>query len=352
MHCYTHTPVLLEEVLTYMIRTNGSISNTEEECVLCDATFGAGGHTAALIKELSHHNKKALFLCSDRDENSIEYFEKLHEDVKHEMKFSNVRFSDLNKILNDTNLCINGMMVDLGFSSMQIDNYKRGFSIQNNGPLLMTMGLNDENASTALNTLSIDELEKILRIYGEEPRAKALAQAIFRYRRKLSTTHDLKNIVHEVYGYKGKYCKIDPATLTFQALRIHINQELYQLMHVILAAASHIAVNGRFIVITFHGLEDIVVKAIFRSIVRDQNLSLEERIISNLNQNIFLLNAIGSQKEVEDEIMHSVQQYRDSITHKSFAVLNRGSVIKATYKEIKINRRARSAKMRILERLS
>ncbi|WPX98129.1 16S rRNA (cytosine(1402)-N(4))-methyltransferase RsmH [Candidatus Fokinia crypta] len=356
MHCYTpHIPVLIKEVLNYMIHTNTSISNIED-CVFCDATFGAGGHTSALIKELSSYKKKGLFLCSDRDEHSIEFFERLHKDTSHshKMKFFNVKFNNLNEILNTTNLYINGMMVDLGFSSMQIDSPDRGFSIQNDGPLLMTMGLNDKNASDILNSLSTNELEKILRIYGEEPRAKEIAHSIFRYkqRKKLSTTYELKSIVHEVYNYKGKYSKIDPATLTFQALRIHINQELYQLMHIILTAASHIAINGRFIVITFHGLEDIVVKAIFRSIVREQHLPLENKIISNLNKNIFLLDAISNQKELENEIIRSTKQYNNSINHKSFYMLNSGNVIKATHKEIKTNRRARSAKIRILERIS
>ncbi len=245
-HNNSHVPVLLEAVETYLAPKFG-------ESYL-DLTAGYGGHASRIKSNLGDTSKMTLV---DRDQNAILSLK------SSELKLSRIIHSDFGSIAKS--FVENGekfdmILVDLGVSSPHLDNAERGFSFQTDAPLDMRMDPRQEvTAKTIVNKSSKDELIKILRNYSEEPKAKVIADAIIK-NRPISSTLELAQIVEETYGRRGK---IHPATRTFQALRIAVNQELQQLEELLSILPDLLNEGGRAAIISFHSLEDRMVKRAF-----------------------------------------------------------------------------------------
>lgn len=243
-----HTPVLLREVLQYLAPEKGD--------TLLDVTAGYGGHAAAILDVTSQDRHSVLV---DRDENAINQLKTrfkgkdvkiLHDDFAHATQ--NLSGKKFNLIL-----------ADLGVSSPHLDNASRGFSFQLDGPLDMRMDSSKGlTAAEIVNSSSVETLADMLKAYGDEPKAKRVAEAIAA-KRPIHTTHELANIVATVYGGRGRY-KTHPATKTFQALRIVVNDELAQLRFALPLWLEMLETGGRIAVISFHSLEDRIVKEVFQ----------------------------------------------------------------------------------------
>ncbi len=244
-----HAPVLLREVLQYLAPEKGDS--------LLDATAGYGGHAEAILEITSQTAKSVLI---DRDENSIVQLKKRFNGS--ELIIMHDDFAHATQALASKGRKFNLILADLGVSSPHLDNASRGFSFQLDGPLDMRMdssrGL---TAADIVNSSSEDTLVGLLKAYGEDPKAKKVAQAIVASR-PISTTFGLANIVADVYGGRGRY-KTHPATKTFQALRIVVNDELAQLRFALPLWLEMLQTGGRIAIISFHSLEDRIVKQIF-----------------------------------------------------------------------------------------
>ena len=223
-----------------------------------DATVGAGGHAESLLERGTEihllgidRDPDALALAGERLARFAKRFELVSGD-----------FADLDALLSDR-LPAAGILADLGVSSMQLDRGERGFSFRRDGPLDMRMGPTGRTAADIVSTASVDELTRIFRDYGEERMAAKIARGIVaeRTRGPIQTTRQLARIVA---GEKGSREKIDPATRVFQALRIEVNQELVALGRFLAAAVARLKPGGRLAVISYHSLEDRIVKDAFR----------------------------------------------------------------------------------------
>jgi 16S rRNA (cytosine1402-N4)-methyltransferase len=232
--------------------------------LLVDATVGAGGHAAALLEAAPG----SRLLGIDRDPEVLEVARQRLQPYAERFELVHSVFDVLPEIIEQRNLPKpTAIVADLGCSSLQLDTARRGFSFQTDGPLDMRMDREGPTAADLVNELPEDELVKILRQYGEERRARAVARAIDRARRHapLRTTGELSKIVESVVGWSSGR-RIHPATRTFQALRIAVNDELGQLERFLTSAVHSLAPNGRMAVIAFHSLEDRLVKRSFRSL--------------------------------------------------------------------------------------
>jgi 16S rRNA (cytosine1402-N4)-methyltransferase len=246
-----HEPVLLKEVVEFL-RPN------REGGTLVDATVGLGGHAEALLERYP----AARLIAIDRDPQALEVARRRLMKFEERVTFVQGRYEKLIDILKQSNTpAISGLLADLGVSSMQFDDAGRGFSFRFEGPLDMRMGPDATSAADLVNTLDESELAKILRQYGEEPMARRIARAIIE-RRPLRTTTELADAIRSVK--KGKPHEIDPATLTFQALRIAANEELVGLDQFVTDAVSVLESGARIAVISFHSLEDRIIKRAFR----------------------------------------------------------------------------------------
>lgn len=251
MNTAPHIPVMLEEVLTTL--------NPLDDEVYVDGTFGAGGYTRAILKKA---NCKVIAI--DRDPSAAKAAEKLKEEFKDRFLFIRGNFGNIKELLTENNHnLVNGFVLDLGVSSMQLDKADRGFSFRFDGPLDMRMDTQSDQKSAAeiVNSLEEQELANILYKYGEEKRSRRIAKAITsrRTERTFDTTKDLADLIRDILptNYKDKS---DPATRSFQALRIAVNDELGELEHALEASKSILKENGRLVVVTFHSLEDRIVK--------------------------------------------------------------------------------------------
>ncbi|MGL9689070.1 MAG: 16S rRNA (cytosine(1402)-N(4))-methyltransferase RsmH [Wolbachia sp.] len=314
----THIPVLLKEMLLQLPPQNGG--------VYVDATFGAGGYSKAILESAD-----CKVYAIDRDETVVKFYDDLSIRYPNRIKLFIEKFSNIKSILSriqiaDTGIrkkkCdgmtpdritegVDGVVFDIGVSSMQLDEGNRGFSFLHDGPLDMRMdGSSQINASTFVNALREEEIANTIYNYGGERHSRKIARAIVNTRRKrpIKTTFELADIVRSVV-FRGK-SKIDPATRTFQAIRIWVNDELGELEKGIKAASEILNKNGKLIVITFHSLEDRIIKTFFRGLCESR-----------------------------------------SADYRTFSLLNK-KVIKASAEEINANPRARSAKLRAIQRLS
>ena len=226
--------------------------------LMFDGTLGGGGHAEALLE------KGAQLVAMDQDTNALRHAtERLK---KYENRFCALHgnFRHFPEILAETGVSgFDGMLVDLGVSSHQLDEPARGFSFMNDGPLDLRMDQQSKRTAAELvNTESLAEIERVLREFGEEPQCRRIARAIVRAREKkpITTTSQLAKIVEGAVGRKGKR---HPATLTFQALRIAINDELAALHQFLELAPRWLKPGGRLVVISFHSLEDRTVKHAF-----------------------------------------------------------------------------------------
>ena len=230
-----------------------------------DATVGAGGHAERLLEQGSG----IRLLGIDRDPDALALARERLARFGDRVELLGGDFADLEALLAGR-AAADGILADLGVSSMQLDQGERGFSFRRDGPLDMRMGRGGRTAADIVATASVDELTRIFRDYGEERMAAKIARGIVAERTKspIQTTRQLARIVA---GQKGSREKIDPATRVFQALRIEVNQELVALSRFLAAAVARLKPGGRLAVISYHTLEDRIVKDAFR---RDSGVCL------------------------------------------------------------------------------
>ena len=252
-----HVPVLLDEVLQFLnVRPGG---------VIADATVGLGGHSAEIAKRLG---AKGKLICFDRDPEAMELakarLDAVRAEVGSEMPevvFEPRAFSEAASVIEPGSL--DGLLADFGVSSLQLDEAHRGFSFRSEGPLDMRMDTRSgETAEQVVNQEDENELADLIYEFGEERRSRRIARAIVRAR-PITTTAELAGIVSAAApSMKGD--KIHPATRTFQALRIRVNNELGEIRSLLQSAPSLLKPGGRLVLISFHSLEDRQVKDAFR----------------------------------------------------------------------------------------
>jgi len=297
---FSHFPVMLNEVLQISSPLNG--------INLIDCTFGGGGYSKEILK-FSNTNVKAI----DRDKKALPKAKELEKQFPKRFKFYQIKFSQLDTISNDN---VDVIIFDLGLSSIQLDDLDRGFSFKSNKKLNMCMGLNEISALDAINNLSEIDLKLVIKILGEEKEASKIAKSIVKCRveKKITNTSDLAKII-EKSKKKNFSSKINPCTKTFQALRIFVNKEITELISGIINATKRLKPGGKILVISFHSIEDRIIKYFFTNF--SKNKSRPSRYLpedKNLETNLF-------------------EDYKNQ-------------VFLPTKKEINCNKRARSAKLR------
>ncbi len=266
-----HYSVLKQECLQYLTE-----KNRNRPALLADLTFGAGGHSSGLALL----NSQSVVLATDQDpdaiKNGVDLIQKL--DLKDRLKLYKMNFVDfapyfqtvLKEELKITGL--DGILMDLGVSSHQFDTFSRGFSFREDGPLDMRMAYDDEKTLTAadiVNTYEEEEIADILFLYGEERYSRRIAKNICHERKTkpFTRTRELENLIFHTYPEKERHRGTHPATRSFQALRIAVNAELEVLEKSLEALFDCLAPDGRLCVISFHSLEDRIVKHTFKQIV-------------------------------------------------------------------------------------
>jgi 16S rRNA (cytosine1402-N4)-methyltransferase len=302
-----HVPVLLGEALSALALKSGGR--------YLDGTFGAGGHTKAILGA-----ERALkLLAIDRDPDALQRGSALVKSARGRLTLVEGRFGDLERLARRNEFTpLDGIVLDIGVSSMQVDEAARGFSFRLDGPLDMRMDGKGESAADIVNSASETRLADIIFHYGEERRARGVAHAIIEARRKskITTTRQLADVVARIVRAEPR--APHPATRTFQALRIAVNDELGELARALHAAERALAPGGRLVVITFHSLEDRIVK---------QFLARRSR-------------------RGESGSRHRPEGAGEEAT---FTLVSRGPVLPSE-SEIAANPRARSAKLRSAER--
>ena len=241
-----HIPVLVDQVIHALAIAPGETH--------VDGTFGAGGYSRAILNKGA-----ARVFAFDRDPEAVRTGEVLAASSGGRLTLVPERFSRMRQALSARNVDrVDGVTLDIGVSSMQLDRPERGFSFQTDGPLDMRMGRDGESAADFLNRAGESEIADIIFHYGEEPKSRRIARAIVAAR-PIERTGQLADIVRKAAGHKPG-AKKDPATRAFQAIRIHINEELQELEGGLAAAEQVLAPGGRLAVVTFHSLEDRIVK--------------------------------------------------------------------------------------------
>tara|TARA_Y100000768_G_scaffold385892_1_gene373007 strand:- start:510 stop:1469 length:960 start_codon:yes stop_codon:yes gene_type:complete len=277
-----------------------------------DCTFGAGGYSRELLK---FHETKVVAL--DRDKHVIGLANKLKGDFESRFVFYNKRFSNLDLITKNK---FDAVIFDLGLSSIQLDDLSRGFSFKSQSELNMSMGLTEISAKKVLNSYSSQDLRDIIKTFGEEEEALKISKNIVKERSKsiINTTDELVKIIKK--SKKKNYKKINESTKTFQALRIFVNKEFTELIEGIIKATKILNPGGKLIIISFHSIEDKIIKFFFKNF--SKNRSRSNKYMPEKSDDLFLF---------------------DDYKNK---------VIKATAKEVKRNPRSRSAKLRYAIRSS
>ena len=324
MHYQYHIPVLKNEVVENL--------QPDKNKVFIDCTFGAGGHTQALLE------RGARVIAVDRDNNNEKFAIELQKIYGKNLVFINKKFSQLKEILqeynfitvddlrrNNNNTKLDGILYDVGVSSMQIDEASRGFSFQKDGRLDMRMGCNGLSAEDIVNNFSERDLADIIFKYGDEKFARKIAKILINARIKSPITSTVKLAELIKNNLPFYHDKIHPATRTFQALRIAVNEELRELETSLEIASNLTPIWCKIAVITFHSLEDKIVKNIFQKYSKGN--------IKHFNRN-------------DPEIL-TLQLNLSSITLK---VITK-KPITPTDEEVKNNIRSRSAKLRVAVRV-
>ncbi len=252
-----HHPVLLKEVVDFL--------NIKPDGCYVDGTLGGGGHATAILEKM---NENGIYVAIDQDEAVLKKTAEKLRRFRSKLFFVHGVFSDISSILENLNISsVDGVLLDLGVSSFQLDEAGRGFSFLRDGPLDMRMNpLNPETAADLVNELPEEELKKIFGELGEERFSGRIASAMVRQREEklFSTTKDLAELIRRSVPHSKK-SKIHPATRVFQALRIRVNRELEHLNSFLDLKFDFLNPSGRVAIISFHSLEDRMVKWGFRS---------------------------------------------------------------------------------------
>ncbi len=256
-----HYSVLLKEIISVISPQHGG--------TFIDCTFGQGGYSREILK---YQNTKVIAL--DRDIKSENIGKETQEKFPNRFLFKNLRFSKL-KNLKLKNENIKGIVFDLGYSLPQIKDLEKGLSFNSQGELNMMMGKNDFSAKEVINNLEGKEIEKILRFFGDESNAKLISKNIIKEREtKKIDTQELVRIIER--SKRKKKHKIHSATKTFQALRIFVNNEITELIYGLIYSAKILKKNGVLAVVTFHSLEDKIVKYFFKNLSENKSISRYE----------------------------------------------------------------------------
>lgn len=304
-----HISVLLEEAIEYL--------NIKEDGIYIDATLGFAGHSSQILKRA----KKGFLIAFDKDKDAIKYSTEKLKKIGSNFKIYNTGFKNIKEKTEELYDKVDGILFDIGVSSVEIDEGQRGFSYMQNGPLDMRMDQNQElNAEYIINNYDPKRLASIFREYGEEKHAYKIANEIDikRQEKPIKTTLELVEIIDRCYPYKEKRHS-HPAKKVFQALRIEVNNELEELKTALESSLELLKPGGRLVVITFHSLEDRICKNIFK-----ENSNIPDLIkgMPNIPENM-------------------LPDYK-IITNKP---------ILPSEEEMKINKRSKSAKLRVIERI-
>jgi len=263
----SHIPVMLSEVLEYL--------NLGPTSCIVDCTLGLGEHAGAIVKSISPDGQ---LIGIDRDQSSIDLAREKFQKQSAKVHFVHDDFRNLDKILTQINKKeVDGILFDLGISSYQLSQPGRGFSFKNDDALDMRMDQDGFiSAYDLINSLSEKEISNILRNYGQERWHNRIAHKVVEERSKkpISSTMDLSEIVVRAIPARFRRQRIHPATRTFQAIRIAVNRELEALEIALDKCVNHLKIGGRICVISFHSLEDRIVKTKFRQLAKEGNLSL------------------------------------------------------------------------------
>ena len=298
-----HIPVLLDEVIKALC--------LEKDGVYIDATFGLGGYTKVIL-----NSQNCKVVAIDRDPHAKVFADNLKESYADRFYFKMGKFSELGNFLNELKIYkVAGVVFDLGVSSPQLDIQSRGFSFKLDGPLDMRMSSEGPTADEFLDKVEENTLANIIYELGDEVYSRRIAKNIIHQRsiNKIKTTGQLADIVRNAIPKKKS--KIDLATKTFQAIRIYLNDEVKELEEGLIAAEKVLKPEGRLAVVSFHSIEDKIVKFYFKNYSKNHSRS-----------NKYLPEKINS--------LHLFDEYKNKI-------------IRATSKEIKRNPRSRSAKLRV-----
>ncbi len=303
MQAASHKPVMIDEAIASLMPKTGEI--------YVDGTFGAGGYSKAILE-----SSDCKVIAIDRDEMVTRYAEVLKKKYSDRFVFVVGEFANMKSLLKDIGIReVDGVVLDIGVSSMQLDTKERGFSFSHDGPLDMRMGNYGENAAYFINNAAQDEIADVIYNLGGERKSRAIAKAIVEARsvKPITRTTDLAEIIIKSVGrYKDT---IHPATRTFQAIRIWVNDELKQLRMALEAAESMLRPGGRLVVVTFHSLEDAIVKNFF------------------------------NERSGKDSGASRHLPVKKKVRESTFSIINRKPKIPSE-KEVANNPRARSAKLR------
>lgn len=249
-----HISVLLNESIDSL--------NIKEDGIYIDATLGFAGHSSEILKRIP----KGTLIAFDKDITAVSYSTDKLKSISDNFTIYNEGFGNIKKRCLEENIKPDGILFDLGVSSVEIDDASRGFSYMKDAPLDMRMDqTSTKTAKEVINTYTVDQLVKIFREYGEEKHALKIAKEIEKERsiKKIETTQELVNIIDRCYPYKEKR-NTHPAKKVFQAIRIEVNNELEEFERTLKDCLEVLNTNGRIAVITFHSLEDRICKRIFK----------------------------------------------------------------------------------------
>jgi len=302
----SHFPVLLKEVLEYLQPKEGG--------KYLDCTYGAGGYSNAILKSCNCH-----LTALDQDPSVSVFSSKTKEAFGSRFEFIETNFANSGQLLSPNKY--DGIVLDLGVSSMQLDQGKRGFSFSQDGPLDMRMSNKGESAADFIASASEEEIAAVIYKYGDEVQSRQIARNIVIERAKepITTTLRFAEIVRA--GMHFRKAKIDPATKTFQAIRIYINKELESLEFFLQSLLELLAYGGRILIVSFHSLEDSIVKKFFK-----------EHSAPKVARSKY-----AKAPEIIDE-----SKWLKVITKKSVA---------PSSEELKLNHRSRSAHLRVAEKI-
>ncbi|MBT5600651.1 MAG: 16S rRNA (cytosine(1402)-N(4))-methyltransferase RsmH [Gammaproteobacteria bacterium] len=302
-----HVPVLLTESIDALVH--------DVDGIYVDCTFGRGGHSAKIMEQLSN---KGRLMVIDKDPDAIAVAHQLY-DADARVSIAHGGFADISNLLAANEIgCVDGILLDLGVSSVQLDSPERGFSFQKDGPLDMRMDNSQgESAATWLHAATAAEITTVLKTLGEERFARKIALEIVRQRavKPIQTTLELAALVASTVPRREH--KKHPATRTFQAIRIHVNEELEELQTCLKQVFERLHKQGRLVVISFHSLEDRIIKRFIRDLEKNDPYPSRMPITS-------------------DQIIKPVKSLGKCVAKQA---------------EVMVNPRARSAVMRVMEKI-